>query len=204
MVSSTRDLQRAVPGRRAVAAIGRWLTIACAAAGCFPAIGLAGAEPTSSWQRLDLLILTRQAQDPVLAAAWSDIIAAQTADVLATPGLALPPEGMPQFQLLVQRIAIGERQHAITIAASRCAQQEEDEPEFSLCEARLIDVATAKVVGRGRACYVDPPYNRTPEQNRSDRTEVAADDRGDGIRLRTFIAGELHGICSVAIKREPG
>lgn len=182
----------------------RWLAAVWVAAGWFLATGAAGAEPGATWQRLELLILKRQAQDPILAEAWSDVIAAQTADVLATPGLALPPDGMPQFQLLVQRIEISGRPHAITIAASRCAPQDEDEPEFSLCEARLIDIATAKVVGRGRGCYVDPPYNRTPEQNRSDRTEVAADMQGGGVSLRTFIAGGLHDICSIAIGREPG
>ena len=192
-----------MPVRRAAAAVGRGLILACVAAGWFAAAGAAEAEPAATWQRLELLILKRQDQDPVIAAAWSDVIAAQTADVLATPGLALPPDGMPQLQLLAQRIEIGGRRHVITIAASRCAQQDEDEPEFSLCEARLIDVATARVVGRGRGCYVDPPYDRTPAENRDDRTEVAADERGGGVGLRTFIAGELHTPCAIMIRREP-
>lgn len=204
VVRGARDIGGWAAAGRTVAGIGRWLTVVCFAVGWSAATGPARTEPASAWQRLDLLILKRQAQDPVLAEAWSDVIAAQTADVLATPGLALPPEGMPQFQLLVRWIVIGERQHVITIAASRCARQDEDEPEFSVCEARLIDVATARVVGRGNGCYVDPPYRGTPEANRTDRTEVAADERGKGIRLRTFIAGELHGPCSMTIGREPG
>ncbi|MER8575976.1 hypothetical protein NKG99_29535 [Mesorhizobium sp. M1409] len=157
-----------------------------------------------AWEPLGYQSLTAADAQPAIESAWSDIIASNAAYWRDELHRSIPPGQIPPLDILSKPIKVGSHTLIVSIASTRnCetgANNAGSSLEPDLCEARIIDADSGKIVARAQACYVDLSDDDRPQANRDDRTEIDVKVNAKEIRFRSFVGGKEWSRCTTSLK----
>ncbi|MFD2051963.1 hypothetical protein ACFSQT_02175 [Mesorhizobium calcicola] len=157
-----------------------------------------------AWEPLGYQSLTTTDAQPAIQTAWSDIIASNAAYWRDELHRTIPAGQIPPLDILSKPIKVRSHTFIVSIASTReCetgANNASSSIEPDLCEARIIDPDSGKIVARAEACYVDLSDDDRPQANRNDRTEIDVQANAKEIHFRSFVGGKEWSRCTTSAK----
>ncbi|WP_245452026.1 hypothetical protein [Mesorhizobium waimense] len=157
-----------------------------------------------AWEPLGYQSLTTTDAQPAIQTAWSDIIASKAAYWRDELHRTIPAGQIPPLDILSKPIKVGSHTFIVSIASTRkCetgANNAGSSIEPDLCEARIIDPDSGKIIARAEACYVDLSDDDRPQANRNDRTEIDVKANAKEIDFRSFVGGKEWSRCTTSAK----